>query len=61
MANLQINASLRIDKSLANIANDIKNKINPQIQADANARVKLVGSLDIQHQIHYKHHFLFYS
>lgn len=51
MANLQINASLNITNTLANIVNDVDKKINPQIQANSKARVKLVGSLDISKTI----------
>ena len=51
MANLQINASLNINKTLANIVDDVDKKINPQIQANSKARVKLVGSLDISKTI----------
>lgn len=51
MANLQINASLNTTNTLANIVNDVDKKINPQIQANSKARVKLVGSLDISKTI----------
>ena len=51
MANLQINASLNITNTLANIVNDIDKKINPQIQANSKARVKLVGALEISKTI----------